>query len=202
LPIVLSALIALSIVLALPTLLRATALADDKPPLDKLLVVRKGTLPIILSAPHGGRQHLLDVPERKGDGIGKFVTVRDDNTAELAEKLAAEVQKKLGGTPYVVIALFERKYLDVNRPAADAYESDKAKPSYEADRLQGHTPGAAGERDPESGGKGADGLRSRVGGKAPGVQGRWPGALRPGSYWHTICDATGAVARSPATPWT
>src|SRR5205823_2121140 len=56
----------------------------------------------------------------------------DTNTAELAEKLAAELEKLLDGKPWVVIARFERKHLDVNRPPEEGYESEKAKPYYDA----------------------------------------------------------------------
>jgi N-formylglutamate amidohydrolase len=96
------------------------------------VITQKGTLPIIVSAPHGGRKKVPDVPERLGIGVDKFATVRDDNTAELAEKFVAALEKKLDGKPWVVLARFERKYLDVNRPRDGAYESEKAKPYYDA----------------------------------------------------------------------
>src|SRR4029077_14458110 len=98
--------------------------AQDVPDVAKLLTVRKGTLPIIVSAPHGGAMPIPGVPERRGEGVAKFVTVRDTNTDILAEKLVEELEKKLGGKVYLVVARFERKCLDVNRPAAGAYESD------------------------------------------------------------------------------
>lgn len=104
--------------------------ADTKA--DDFVHVQKGTLPVVISAPHGGRKKVPDVAERKGDGIKQFVTVRDDNTAELAEALAAEVEKLLGGKPWVVVAKFERKFIDANRPREAAYESDVAKPYYDA----------------------------------------------------------------------
>ena len=59
-------------------------------------------------------------------------TVRDDNTAELADKMLPELEKALGAKVWAVIARFERKYLDANRPAELGYESDKAKPYYDA----------------------------------------------------------------------
>lgn len=99
---------------------------------DRFITVRPGTLPIILSAPHGGKKAVPGVDVRKGTGVAKFAIVRDEHTAELTEKLADAIEKKLGGKPYVVIARFERKYIDANRPAKDAYESDKAKPYYDA----------------------------------------------------------------------
>lgn len=118
-------------VLALAALAPRLA-AQGKPDLDKFLLAKPGTLPIILSVPHGGRTPIPDVPTRRGDGVNKFAVVRDENTLELADKLAAAVEKELGGKPYVVVALFERKQLDVNRPREDAYETEKAKPYYDA----------------------------------------------------------------------
>ena len=50
-----------------------------------------------------------------------FETVRDLRTAELAERLAAHLAKLLGAPPYVVIARFDRRHIDANRPPADAY---------------------------------------------------------------------------------
>jgi N-formylglutamate amidohydrolase len=107
--------------------------APDAPatPAD-LVVVQKGTLPIIVSAPHGGRKKVPDVPERVGTGIAQFATVLDANTDLIAERFSAELEKLLDGKPWLVIARFERKYLDVNRPREQSYESDKAKPYYDA----------------------------------------------------------------------
>ena len=101
--------------------------AGDAP----LVFVRAGDIPILLSAPHGGRRAIPEVPERKADGEKQFVTSRDENTAELTMKLADELERQLRGKPFVVVAHFERKYLDVNRPAADAYEVEAAKLVYE-----------------------------------------------------------------------
>lgn len=107
--------------------------ADDAPKPEDFVTVQKGTLPIIISAPHGGKKKVPDVPERTGKGISaNFHTVRDENTAELTEKFVAELEKLLDGKPWVVIARFERKYLDVNRTREESYESEKAKPYYDA----------------------------------------------------------------------
>src|SRR4051794_17605429 len=71
---------------------------NDDPRPEDLITIRKGTLPIILSAPHGGRKPIPGVPERKGGPrVEKFQTVRDDNTAELTVLLTVELEKKLGG---------------------------------------------------------------------------------------------------------
>ena len=109
------------------------AFGQDKPQTPgSLITVRKGTLPIIVSAPHGGRTPLAGIAERRGVGIAKFTVVRDNNTAELADKLAAAIEKKMGGKPYLVIAHFDRKFVDVNRRDDSAYEDAKAKPFYDA----------------------------------------------------------------------
>ena len=82
-------------------------------------------MPIILSAPHGGRTAIPNATLRQGLGVEKFETVRDDHTDELAEKIAAALEKKLGGKPFIIIARFERKYADANR---DAVFSKSLKP--------------------------------------------------------------------------
>jgi N-formylglutamate amidohydrolase len=102
------------------------ARADPK----KLVTIRSGDIPIILSAPHGGREPIPNVPPRKGIGIAQFATVRDDNTSELTELIAKELESQLRGKPFVVIARFERRFVDVNRPEEAALESDEAKPYY------------------------------------------------------------------------
>lgn len=99
---------------------------------EPLVSIQKGTLPIIVSAPHGGKRPIPEVPERLGAGVKMFATVRDGNTSELAEKFVAALEKQLGGKVWFAIARFDRKYLDVNRPREGAYENDRAKPVYDA----------------------------------------------------------------------
>lgn len=101
--------------------------------ITKYVTIDPGTLPIIISAPHGGTVVLPDVGERKGgEDVAQFTTVRDVNTDLLALRLAEAVSKKLDGRPYVVVAKFSRKYIDANRPAKGAYEHESAKPIYDA----------------------------------------------------------------------
>jgi N-formylglutamate amidohydrolase len=123
----LSALLALTLVVFV-----ALAPAADALKPEDFLTVQKGTLPIIISTPHGGTKPVPDVPERVGKGLTNFYTIRDEWTIELTEKFVAELEKVLDGKPWVVIARFERKYLDVNRSPAEGYESEKAKPYYDA----------------------------------------------------------------------
>lgn len=121
-----------SFLLLIAIVANAGVFAAEAPKPEPLITVQKGTLPIILTSPHGGRTPIPDTPPRKGEGIAKFVAVRDDNTAELTEKLADAIEKQLGGRPYVVIARFERKFADANREAKDAYEHPNAKVHYDA----------------------------------------------------------------------
>jgi len=106
--------------------------AEQKTEDEGLLTVRSGTLPVILSAPHGGRQPILHASERRGVGVAQFRIGRDNHTDELAEKIAAQLEVRFGERPFAVIAHFERKYLDANRPAQGAYESNVAKFYYDA----------------------------------------------------------------------
>ena len=116
----------------LVALIETSVLAQEKTEPEKLLTIWVGTLPIILSAPHGGRHAIPNAPERRGVGIKQFVTERDSNTDDLAERVAVKLLEQLGERPFLVIAHFERKFLDANRSRESAYESEEAKPYYDA----------------------------------------------------------------------
>jgi len=105
--------------------------AQDSSERQELLTVWAGMLPIILSAPHGGRRSIPGVPARRGAGVIQFATGRDNNTDELAETIAIGLEKRLNAKPFVVVARVERKYLDANRPTESAYESREAKTYYD-----------------------------------------------------------------------
>src|SRR4051794_9618058 len=81
-----------------------SAIGDDKPPGNKLVVASDGRLPIILSAPHGGEAAIPGVPERKGEGLahgpGAFVTGRDVGTEQLAISIAEAIEKRMGKRPF------------------------------------------------------------------------------------------------------
>lgn len=106
--------------------------ANKRASANATITVESGGLPIILTAPHGGRVALPGVAERKGEGANRFNPRSDSNTDILTEKLADALERKLGQRPYVVMARFHRKYLDANRRPQDAYESAEAKATYEA----------------------------------------------------------------------
>jgi N-formylglutamate amidohydrolase len=86
-----------------------------------------GDLPILITAPHGGTNVLKDVLTRTNGTL-----LRDDGTYELALLVSEELTKLTKGKqPYLVAAQFHRKYLDVNRPATNAFESPGAKSYYD-----------------------------------------------------------------------
>jgi N-formylglutamate amidohydrolase len=99
---------------------------------DRLIDVHRGTIPIIISAPHGGTEDVPGVPPRVNAQAYRFVTGGDTNSRELAQKLVADLERRLGGKPYYVMARFKRRYLDVNRKPADSYESPRAAFYYQA----------------------------------------------------------------------
>ncbi len=86
---------------------------------------QSGDLPVILTAPHGGRKS-IGVPRRQGG-----VQVWDDGTLELAMQVSDELFRLLGVRPYLVAADFTREHIDANRPAHQAYEHVNAKPVYD-----------------------------------------------------------------------
>jgi N-formylglutamate amidohydrolase len=128
--------VAVSLLLA--PLLAAFARAADVTPAD-LVLVRQGTMPIILTAPHGGREAIPGVPPREdkskveafrkwgGFGAGGG----DLNTGILAQSIAAEIKALTGKDVYLVMAKFERRFIDANRPPELALDGANARPYYD-----------------------------------------------------------------------
>jgi N-formylglutamate amidohydrolase len=111
-----------------------TARAESAAPAN-LVLVQQGTLPIILTVPHGGREAIPGVGPR--DTLGKpsggrgFVTVTDTNTDRLAFGISAEIKALTGKEPYLVMAKFKRRFVDPNRPPEVAVDSPAARPYYD-----------------------------------------------------------------------
>ena len=108
--------------------------AADVAPAD-LVLVRQGMLPIIITAPHGGREAIPGVAPRDTRGLPKggrgYVTAGDTNTDRLAVGIAAGIKALTGKEPYLVLAKFQRKYVDPNRPPDIALDSPAARPYYD-----------------------------------------------------------------------
>jgi N-formylglutamate amidohydrolase len=112
----------------------STARAESVAPAN-LVLVQQGTLPIILTVPHGGREAIPGVAVRdtrgKPSGGRGFVTVTDTNTDRLALGIAAEIKALTGKEPYLVMAKFKRQFVDPNRPPEVAVDSPAARPYYD-----------------------------------------------------------------------
>jgi hypothetical protein len=103
---------------------------------ERLLVQQhRGTLPVILTAPHGGSARPAQVSLRKEAETPAgcdFETNRDNETALITEAVAQKILDLTGLSPYVVIAQFHRRYIDANRSAACAFTDQDALPFYGA----------------------------------------------------------------------
>lgn len=97
-----------------------------------MVVASTGALPLILTVPHDGDASLGSTPTRTPGRAAQDKLTRDAGTRALAEQIAAHLEARLGKRPYIVIARFNRKYLDANRPAKDAMQSEQALPAYRA----------------------------------------------------------------------
>jgi len=113
------------------------ARAAEKTPAD-LVLVRQGTLPILVTAPHGGREAIPGIEPRQDKASveayrkwGGFQRGGDANTDSLAQGIAAEITKLTGKEPYLVVAKFLRRYVDANRPPELGLDSPKARPYYD-----------------------------------------------------------------------
>jgi N-formylglutamate amidohydrolase len=101
--------------------------APPSSPRAILVDVQTGTMPIVLTAPHGGSTEVPGVPPRTSGQV-----IRDFGTLELALGVAAELQHQLGQRPYTVAARFHRRSIDANRPPDLAFELAEAEAHYAA----------------------------------------------------------------------
>ena len=103
------------------TLLTATCFAADLTPgksvFGELQYVEyiPGDLPLVVAAPHGGRETPADIPDRTNG-----VVDMDTNSQELARTFAEVVRTKTGHHMHLIISRLHRKKLDPNREAAEA----------------------------------------------------------------------------------
>jgi len=103
---------------------------------SKNLLVKKhrGTMPIILTCPHGGSESPPSVQEReeaKTPSGCNFTTSRDVQTDAITESVAERILQLTGLSPYIVIAEFHRKFIDANRRLECAFTDSTAKAFYE-----------------------------------------------------------------------
>ena len=109
--------------------------ANETSNVEELVLVQRGGLPVLISAPHGGTLKIEGVEPRTGEGMNKgpsgFFAGRDGGTEELAQAVIEAIEERMGKRPYSVISSTHRKYLDPNRPAEIAFEDPDAAPAYE-----------------------------------------------------------------------
>lgn len=77
---------------------------------NKYVEYLAGDLPLIFSAPHGGREKPEELPDRE---MGTFAF--DTNTQELARAVADELHQRTGHWPHVIICRVTRRKIDCNR---------------------------------------------------------------------------------------
>ncbi len=87
--------------------------------LEQLIEVRTGTLPIILTVPHGGALKPENVLARRYG-----VTGTDSNTIPLSEMIIEELAARHGGKPHVIISRLHRSRLDPNREIKEAAQGE------------------------------------------------------------------------------
>jgi N-formylglutamate amidohydrolase len=100
-----------------------------------LVIFQQGDLPIVISAPHGGTLRFPGVEARKGEGLkgggAGFRALRDGGTEELALEVARQLAARMNGKPSFTISRVHRRYIDFNRPANIAVESEKTRVVYD-----------------------------------------------------------------------
>ena len=93
---------------------------------EDYITIENGSLPVIISAPHGGETVIAGVPVRTSG-----TTVLDLHTYQLAKAIQAALFAKTGKRAYLVAALVSRQYIDFNRSADLSHESNALKPLYD-----------------------------------------------------------------------
>jgi N-formylglutamate amidohydrolase len=78
---------------------------------------RAGNLPIIITAPHGGRLEPTTIPDRVCDTC---TTVMDGNTLELSYEIDTALRQAFGCFPHIIVNRLHRKKLDANREIREA----------------------------------------------------------------------------------
>lgn len=87
--------------------------------LEQLIEVRPGTLPIVLTVPHGGTLKPANMLARRYGVVGI-----DANTVPLSEMIIEELEARYGGKPAAIISHLHRTKLDPNREIKEAAQGD------------------------------------------------------------------------------
>src|SRR5581483_10535803 len=84
---------------------------------EQFVLLQEGTLPVLLTVPHGGTLKIPHTPERIGG-----IKIPDVFTVELAQAISNALHAFSGHRPYIVAALFSRAYIDANRSEVQAFD--------------------------------------------------------------------------------
>jgi len=79
-----------------------------------------GTLPLIITAPHGGTLLPTDLPDR----VGNVTTVRDAATDSIAGLLADALEAQTGARPHLIRVHLHRRKVDANREIVEAAQGN------------------------------------------------------------------------------
>lgn len=91
---------------------------------NDLVKRHRGTMPVILTCPHDGTETPANVDERTRRDTPSdclFEADRDTQASVITEGVAQKILEVTGLSPYVVIARFHRKFIDVNREPRCAF---------------------------------------------------------------------------------
>jgi hypothetical protein len=101
---------------------------------NRLVKRHRGTMPVILTSPHGGSETPANVTERTDAATPAgcdFVTSRDNETATITEAVTQKILDLTGLSPYAVVARFHRRFIDANRSRNCAFNDADARPFYD-----------------------------------------------------------------------
>lgn len=100
---------------ALPAVRAQEPAAEPRFGHRRFIEYQPGELPLVLAAPHGGREKPADLPDRR-----EGVLTMDANTQELARAVADAVAARWHARPHLVLCHLHRCKLDANRDLAEA----------------------------------------------------------------------------------
>jgi N-formylglutamate amidohydrolase len=100
---------------------------------NRMVSRHAGSLPVLLTCPHGATAKPVGVPQRNGStpNCPPFKISGDRFTRDITTAVAQLILETLGEAPYVVIAEYHRKYIDANRSRKCAFEVPAAEPFYD-----------------------------------------------------------------------
>lgn len=104
---------------AIPTLAAAESAQQAVFGTKNYIELAPGTLPLVISAPHGGTLKPADMKDRT---FGKVL--RDGDTEELARAICDALAERCGGRPHLIVCHLHRVKVDCNRELQEAAQGD------------------------------------------------------------------------------